>query len=150
MTLPRAKRRPALRPADRLLVVLCIVALTTAIVDRLARTGPLTFRPPATVFSNGSPALRSVDPYLMFLAALRDVLPAGATVRLVAPGDPTHDSWMNFEIAIGQLPRQKVIRADAGERRGGEFIAAYQNPLEGLGRPVMRHPLGLLYWRPAP
>lgn len=94
---------------------------------RGARRGPLTAALPATVYSNGHPAQRGWEPFMVFLAKARSDLPRGATVLLVQPAGA--DPWIlqyRWLLAEAELPDQNVVpvTADQIEARG-RVLAPY-------------------------
>lgn len=123
------------------------MASAVAIVIRIAGLAPLSAHLPPTIATYGVPPMRSNAPYLLFLTAARTDLPQYAVVRVLAPGAPTGDLPMNFEIALGQLPEQTVLRSDA-PCTSPELVLVYESsPPPGL-RPIRRFGGGGLYWRP--
>lgn len=112
---------------------------------RIVREAPLSLHLPPTIVTNGASGSRAVAPFLIFLGEVRQAIPEGATVRIVAPQSPTGDIFMNFEIAVGQLPRQQVRRQDAPAERA-EYVAVYGAPAFAAGRLLRRFDGGDLYW----
>jgi len=136
------KRRRAISMETGLLMLACGLA-TGTLAFRIVRAAPLSLRLPPTIFTNAHPASRPVSPYVIFLAAVREIVPAGAVVRVVAPRQPTGDISMNFLIAVGQLPEQRV-HWEGAPPEPREWIAVY--PSGALpGTPIRRLPGGDLY-----
>lgn len=90
----------------------------------IVRRAPLSLHLPPTILTNAHPASRPASAYLIFLRAVRRAVPPGAIVRVVAPREPTGDAWMNFALAVGQLPEQRV-RLGPAPAELGEWIAVY-------------------------
>ena len=123
-------------PDETLLLALAFALTAGSLAFRVLRSAPLSLHLPPTILTNAHPASRPVSAYLIFLAAVRKVVPAGAGVRIVAPRDPTGDAAMNFEVAVGQLPEQRVRPGDSPPEPG-EWVAVY--PAGALpGAPLRR------------
>lgn len=72
--------------------------------------GRLTLEPPASVLSNSHWVMKSSEPFLLYLRALRDRLPRRATVVVLSPDSaadlPTGTSYL---FVLGQLPEHRVV-----------------------------------------
>ena len=83
--------------------------LASAIAFCVSR-GRLTLEAPATVLSHSHWVMKRSEPLLIYLRALRDRLPRGATVVVLSPdsaGDtPTGTSYL---LVLGQLPEHRVV-----------------------------------------
>jgi hypothetical protein len=103
-----------------------MAALAAAQLAFLAARGPLRLEAPRTVYSNGHPAQRAAEPYLLFLREVRGIVPAGATVRIRAARN-AENSVPAFYMAIGLLPEQRVVSSLPELRAPGEadFVACY-------------------------
>jgi hypothetical protein len=140
----KSRRGRGLPPLDVAMLASAFALPTMALGLLVVRAGPLSISPPRTIVTWGAPAARPVSPYLVFLSELRAELPEGAAVRIVAPRGPSGDVSMNFEIAVGQLPRQRVLREDAPASIGG-YVAVYEAPPPAGARLLRRLDGGDLY-----
>ena len=145
-TLEDSKREPGTRPSrlDAMVLAAAFALPAASLGFLVGRMGPLSISLPRTVVTWGAPGARPAAPYLVFLSELSSELPEGAIVRIVAPRGPTGDVSMNFEIAVGQLPRQRVLRQDA-PANAGEFVAIYDAPAPAGARLLRRWEGGGLY-----
>jgi hypothetical protein len=141
----RCREFPPRSPFETLLLTLAFALTTATLALRIARAAPLSLHLPPTVLTNAHPASRPVAAYLIFLARVRWTVPAGARVRVVAPREPTGDIPMNFEIAVGQLPRQRV-RPGNDRPESGDWVAAYPTGV-WPGTPFLRLSGGDLFRR---
>lgn len=72
--------------------------------------GPIEWKAPATVVSNGNPASLDNEPFLLFLQSMRGRLPAGATVVVLSPDSAREPpTGISYLLAVGQLPDQVVL-----------------------------------------
>ena len=72
--------------------------------------GPIEWKSPATVVSNGNPASLDHEPFLLFLQSMRRRLPAGATVVVLSPESAREPpDGISYLLAVGQLPEQVVL-----------------------------------------
>jgi hypothetical protein len=133
---------------------LCLAVLAAASIfflvsfaQLIRRRGPVEMRAPATVISNGHVAQRPLEPYLLFLAEIRRLLPVGASVAVIGPASELGP--MDYLVAIGQLPRNIVEpRQDLhkGEREVPRFVAVYvQEFRDDRYRMIAVVPSGHLY-----
>lgn len=131
---------------------LCILVLLGLVVRHVTRAGGFELRAPATVFSRAFLTQRAQEPLLLFLREARDQLPAGASIAVLAPGDP--DSI--YLLALGQLPRQRVVRLPDGEPGTApvglpEYAAVFgERPRDPRYRPLLPLAGGRLERRAAP
>ena len=126
-----------------------IALLLGASLVQIANRGEFRLTAPRTIVSN-APA-SSYEPFLVFLAEISRSIPPGSTVSVVPPTGRNPENWMDFMVAIGQLPRQQVIFAPRFIPGGPgapapRFAACYGGEFDdsryGL---VRRFPEGALY-----
>ncbi len=86
-----------------------IASLLAASLVQIAQRGEILLTAPRTIVSNGLASF--YDPLLVFLSEVSRSIPAGATVSLVAPSGRDPANWMDYMVAIGQLPKQRVVFA---------------------------------------
>src|SRR5258708_6357125 len=90
---------------------LAIAALLGATALRIAAFAPLTRARPSTVVSNGDADAKSNEPLLLFLSKISALVPEGSTFSLVPPSGQDPANWLDYMIAVGQLPGRRVIFA---------------------------------------
>jgi len=88
---------------------IAISALLAAAVFRTRKFAPLTRSLPRTVVSNGS--VQFYEPLLGFLSDVSTCVPDGSTFSLVPPSGRDPANWLDYMIAVGQLPGRRVIFA---------------------------------------
>ena len=115
----------------------------------IASRGPIEFKAPATIVSNGDVAQRPLDRYLLFLADVRRRVPAGASIAVLGPDPGFLYGSFDHRVAIGQLPGNDVLPLRAVVDRGNEpprFFAVFQTvSRDERYRPVASLPFGNLY-----
>lgn len=91
--------------------MLAVAAIVFVALElRLIRSrGPIRWRAPDTVVSNGHPAQRLSDPLLRVLRDASEVLPPGASVAVLGPNAGTPWAVMDDLLALGQLPHNEVV-----------------------------------------
>jgi hypothetical protein len=95
---------------------------------KILGAGDIGLKAPRTIVS-GSPA-GFYEPLLVFLGEMSRAIPPGATVSLAPPDGRDPHNWMDYMVAIGQLPRLKVVFA-------ARFLPAGPTaaPIPGVGAP---------------
>jgi hypothetical protein len=128
---------------------LAIAVFLSASVVQIVRRGPLRLEKPVTVVSNGNATFYA--PLLIFLAQIARTIPPGATVSLAPPTGRDPSNWLDYWVAVGQLPRQRVVFAGRflPQRSTGEiplFVACYGGEfVDSRFRLIRRFPEGGLY-----
>ncbi len=131
---------------------MAVALLFAATAGKILATGPLTLSRPTTILSNGNPITQQSAPYLVFLAEARRALPEGTLVAVATPESLNGVGSLDYLIAIGQLPRCRVMPLQGSARRLGFFgnpryVAAYAIELKDARlRVAIRLPHGTIYW----
>ncbi|MGH9443724.1 MAG: hypothetical protein ACRD16_15785 [Thermoanaerobaculia bacterium] len=128
-----------------------VAILLGASARRIAQLGPLTLSRPRTVVSHSE--ARFEEPLLLFLSRIASSTPPGSTVAIVAPSGQSPENWLNYMVAIGQLPGRRVLfeARFVPPAAGGEtprFAACYEGEFsDARFREIQRFPEGRLYER---
>lgn len=138
------RRLPGLLP---LLTVLILLAATAGF---LRRGGPIDFRRPATVLARSPSVVARSSPYLQFLSAVAERVAPGASVLVVTDRAPGTKEIIDYLIALGQLPEQRLLSPDDPSLAPGgpppEYVAAFHRDFEDARyRRVAPLPGGVLY-----
>jgi hypothetical protein len=116
-----------------------LASLAVALLVFIERRGPIRLAAPRTVYSNGHPAQRYWEPYLLFLSDVRTVVPAGVRV-LVLPARGSNDLIPFFYTAIGQLPAQRIVPpvVEFREAEPADYVASYEGECRAPGYRELR------------
>lgn len=136
------------RKGGALLLGLCGAALLAALGYRIAASGPLTLASPRTALSRTQPGLEEI---VIFFQKVERRVPSGRSVAVIpAPGHPIASPLIFYYLALGQLPRHRVLYAESPhfDGRPPDYVASFRMRVDdGRLALVATLPEGFLYRR---
>lgn len=127
---------------------LCGGLLVAGLVYRIADAGPLTLAAPRTALTLTQPGLEDI---VVFFQHVERRVPPGRSVAVIpAPRHEIASPLVYYYLALGQLPRHRVLYAESPHFPGPapDYVASFRAPVDDPRLElVAKLPQGFVYRR---